>query len=100
MGNHSVGEAFAAAAEVFWLVQGTATPSKDVTLAALDVVGERFRGADAEFDDYLRPDEPLGRMVAIAFDATPEEIADEETEDESPWYEGPETRFRERYGFC
>lgn len=100
MGNHNVGEAFAAAAEVFWLVV-EGSPSKEITLKALEAVGNRCRGADAEFDDELIDGTtPLGRMVAIAFDATPEELSTEEDVDVSPWFDGPYMRFRQHFDFC
>ena len=98
MGNHNVGEAFAAAADVFWLaVQGS--PSKELTLKALEAVGNRCRGADAEFDDELHDGTtPLGRMVAIAFDASPQELSADD--DGDAWFEGPYMRFRQHFDFC
>jgi len=95
MGNHHVGSAFAAAAKVFWLVLGDNVPTKDLALTALDAVG---------FDEQT----DLSRMVAIAFDATPDDIAslNGELESEAPdfdgeqWYYGPQRRFRDRYKFC
>jgi hypothetical protein len=104
MGNHDVGQAFAAAADLFWCVipEGT-TPSKELTLKALEAVGERFRGSDAEFDDEMADHTtPLGRMVAIAFDATPEEMTDEESDGEygEAWYNGPLSRFSAYFELC
>lgn len=107
MGNHDVGRAMAAASEGFWAGNGDAPVSKERALAVLDAAGKRFIGADAEFDDELNEETPLSRLVAIAFDATPDEIADLKGEyacDEDAvgmlWYEGPEKRFRARYEFC
>jgi hypothetical protein len=108
MGNHDVGRAMASAAEVFWLAMGDTKPTKEQALAALDKMGERWRGADAEFDDELHEVTPLSRLVAIAFDATPEEIADLDgtrdfgrVEDAGElWYDGPVTRFRKHFEFC
>ena len=100
MGNHSVGRAFSAAAKGFIKIRKGAEISKEEALAFLDGVGEEFRGADAEFDDEFCDDTPLKKLVGIAFDATPEEIADVETDYCSPFYEGPYTRFRTRYNFC
>lgn len=98
MGNHDVGRAFAAAADVFWLMEPPGGPSKQTTLAALAAIGERYRGADAEFDDELADGTtPLGRMVAIAFDATPEELT---PGDDDAWYDGPYLRFRGHFDFC
>lgn len=107
MGNHDVGRALASAAEAFWEAVGDTPVTQEKALAALDKVAERWRGADAEFDDELNEETPLSRLVAIAFDATPDEIADLKGEypcDESDvgmlWYEGAERRFRDRYEFC
>jgi hypothetical protein len=99
MGNHDVGRAFAAAADVFWLVAPD-QPSREMTLKALEAVGNRYRGADAEFDDdLLNHTTPLGRMVAIAFDATPEEMGDVDDEETADaWFDGPYTRFRQHFG--
>jgi len=108
MGNHHVGSAFAAAAKVFWLVLGDNVPTKDLALTALDAVGFEYTGADAEFNDEFHEQTDLSRMVAIAFDATPDDIAslNGELESEAPdfdgeqWYYGPQRRFRDRYKFC
>jgi hypothetical protein len=102
MGNHDVGRAMAAAARTFWIANGDAPPTKEKALAALDAAAEHFHGADAEFDDELYDETPLSRLVAIAFDATPEEIKnrDHPEADNSAWYDGPLTRFSERYRFC
>ena|ERR1700734_261472 len=101
MGNHDVGRAFTSGADLFWAaVTPETTPSKDLTLRCLDAIGERYRGADAEFDDSLFDEKtPLGRMVAIAFDMTSDE-AGSETDDFEAWFMGPCRRFRDRYGFC
>lgn len=99
MGNHDVGRAFAAAADVFWIMSPPGGPSKATTLAALEAVGEHFYSADAEFDDELFDQTTnLGRMVAIAFDAEPHELV-ESNDDGEPWAEGPVTRFREHFNF-
>jgi hypothetical protein len=95
MGNHDVGRAMAAAAEGFWAGNGDAPVTKEKALAVLDAAASRFIGADAEFDDELIGETPLSRLVAIAFDATAEEFADLEL-----WYDGPYTRFSDRYRFC
>ena len=96
----------AGAAEVYWLAMGGKEPTQAEALNALDCAGDRYRGADAEFDDELNEWTPLSRLVAVAFAATPEEIADlkGETPDDDDrgmlWYEGPEKRFREHFRFC
>lgn len=102
MGNHDVGRAAGAAADVFEAAVGR-DYSASQALAALDVACERFRGADAEFDDLLYDDTPLRRMVERAFDATAEEIAARDSTDPGRdgelWY-AVCRRFRDRYGFC
>ncbi len=95
MGNHDVGRALVAGSKGFWAGRKDGLVTKDEALTVLDAMAEDFRGADAEFDDNDIPDSPLGRLVAIAFDATEEEITDGDA-----WYEGPWTRFSDRYGFC
>lgn len=99
MGNHDVGRALAAAAKGFWVGNGDAPVTKERALAALDAVAEDFRGADAEFDDHLLPDEPLGRLVGAAFGpwTAEDEAADEDGE---AWYEKIRRPFSDRYDFC
>lgn len=106
MGNHDVGRGMAAAAKVYWLVMGDRVPTQEEALAALELAGADYVGADAEFDDELSEETPLSRLVAIAFAATPEEVADlkGETADDDQrgmlWYEGPYKRFSEHFNFC
>jgi hypothetical protein len=108
MGNHDVGRALAAAAKGFWAGNGDAPVTREKALAFLDAVGEGFRGADAEFDDELITETPLSRLVAIAFDATPDELADlrgeldegRREDDGELWYDGPYSKFSARYDFC
>jgi hypothetical protein len=97
----------ASAAKVFWKATGDRPVSKEDALSALDSAAEEYIGADAEFDDELMTETPLSRLVAIAFEANPDEIADlkgeypcEDGDTGMLWYEGPERRFRERYKFC
>lgn len=107
MGNHNVGRAMATGAAAIMKVFGDHPIPRQLTVAealsALDVLAEPWRGADAEFDDELSEETPLSLLVAVAFEATPAELADlrGESEDEGElWYKGPCTRFRERYKFC
>jgi len=107
LGNHAVGRGMAAAARAFWLAMNGEQPTKEQALAALDAAAKDYVGADAEFDDELNEETPLSRLVAIAFGATPAEVADLKGEypcdDEDRgmlWYEGPYQRFRDRYEFC
>lgn len=106
MGNHDVGRAMAGAAEVYWLAIGDKEPTQAEALSALEKAGERYQGADAEFDDELNEWTPLSRLVAIAFNATPEEIADLKGEGPDSdgrgmlWYDGPYSRFSHHFNFC
>lgn len=101
MGNHSVGRAMNAAAKGFWVGNAGAPVTKETALAVLDAVGEDFRGADAEFDDYLMPDEPLGKLLIIAFGPwTKEDEAENDRTDGEFWYEKIRDPFDKRYNFC
>lgn len=117
MGDHRIGEAMQHAATAWWASRST-TPTKDEALAALDAICGPYRGRDAEFEatdpehpgsvhlDYEEPTDPegpIGRLIAIAFNATPEEMSLGD-EDECPWLDGvgtvdagPYARFRNRY---
>lgn len=99
MGNHDVGRAMGAAARGFWSINGDDPVTKEKALSFLDAVGEPFRGADAEFDDETFEEEPLGRILAIAFGPWP--VPGQEPDDDGEgWYEGIERPFRDRYEFC
>lgn len=104
MGNHDVGRSMAASAEVFWATMDAvnAKPTKEQALSVLDIAAKNFHGADAEFDDEFFGETPLSKLVALAFDATPEEIDDRDnsTHEGELWYEGPYRRFSNRYRFC
>lgn len=107
MGNHDVGRAMASAAEGFWAGNGDAPVLQDKALAVLDAAASRWIGADAEFDDEFMGPTPLSRLVAIAFDASKDEMDDlhgeypcEDGDTGMLWYEGPERKFRDRYKFC
>lgn len=103
MGNHDVGRAMAAGAKGFWAGRGDNPVTPAEAMAVLDAIAEDFRGSDAEFDDELSEDTPLSRLIAIAFEATPEQIASRDGEaddDHEAWYEGVERKFSERYEFC
>jgi hypothetical protein len=98
MGNHDVGRAMSAAARGFWAGNGDAEVSKDKALAVLDAATQDFLGSDAEFDDALNLDQPLGRLVAIAFGPWTEEDAKSDP-DGSSFYVNIESPFRKRYKF-
>lgn len=115
MGDHRIGQAMGNAADLWWHGRRTSPdPSQYEALDVLDVICKPYRNRDAEFeavdpnnptsihplyDFYTDPDGPLGRLIAIAFAAKPEElwIGDDTS---SPWMEGPYTKFIKRYGFC
>lgn len=105
MGNHDVGRAMSAGAKGFWAGRGDNPVTPAEAMAALDAVAEEFRGADAEFDDEFFGETPLSKLVALAFEATPEQIASRDGEgppddDGDAWYEGVYRKFSERYNFC
>lgn len=107
MGNHEVGRGMSAAARVFWLVNGDKPVTKELALAAINEAGNDYEGADAEFDDELSEVTDLSRLVAIAFDATPDELADlageypcHEDDVGMLWHDGPYARFRKHFSFC
>jgi hypothetical protein len=104
MGNHDVGRAMAAGAKGFWAGRGDNPVTPAEAMAALDSIAEEFRGSDAEFDDEFYSETPLSKLVAIAFEATPEQIASRDGEndedDGEAWYDGVQCKFSERYEFC
>lgn len=102
MGNHDVGRAMAAGAKGFWAGRGDNPVKPEDAMAVLDAIAEDFRGADAEFDDEFFGETPLSKLVAVAFEATPEQLAsrDEDIDDGEAWYEGVYRRFSQRYEFC
>lgn len=108
MGNHDVGRGMEVGAKVFWSMlepDGSAErdepPTKEVVLRAMDIMAEPYRGADAEFDDSTHRDEPLGKMMAIAFGPwTHEDEEKDAAEEGDHWYEKIYRPFRERYNFC
>jgi hypothetical protein len=106
------------AAEAWWAIREAkkqTDPSKDEALAALDMICNPHRNCDAEFeaDDpnnpslihpvyecYTEPKGPIGRLIVIAFEATPEQIAAYETEENIElWFDGPYQLFDKRYNF-
>lgn len=94
----------AAGAKGFWAGHGDNPVTPAEALAALDAIAEEFRGADAEFDDEFFGETPLSKLVAIAFEATPEQIASRDGEadddDGDAWCEGVQSKFSDRYKFC
>ncbi|SRR5258706_10905471 len=110
MGNHDVGRGMNAAAKGFWAgresgakaaTDGYPDPAltKEEALKFLDAVAEEWRGADAEFDGYCQPDEPLGRLLVIAFGPWNGEGLDEDKYWDD-YYNKIEKPFNQRYDFC
>ncbi len=114
MGDHRIGRAMADWAALWWESRTATPPSPVQALATLDAICSTYRGRDADFEsqdpanptqvhpDYdvdTDPQGPLGRLIAIAFEASPAELAPD-TEEAQPWYDGPYQRFLARYGFC
>lgn len=95
MGTVVVADAFDAVAEVFWSrTPPDRPPGRQAALRALDALGKRAHGIDVNTEDAMRdPGSPIGRLIAIAFEATPEEVMDID----GAWCEGPVSRFRDRY---
>lgn len=124
MGNHHAGNAIGKAA-----LDAEANRNGRTALQILDEICEPWRGHDAEFesedpdkpghvhpdyDDWLHPLAPLGKLIAEAFGESGHDYAkgfdiDNEgngRDSEDPehavevWYEGPLKSFRRRYDFC
>lgn len=113
MGNHAVGLAMGRAADIWWERRDKSLPTKRKALGALELICGPYRGADAEweaadpasptcvhpeYDQYTDPDGPIGRLIAIAFDATPAELSLGD-ENDCPWFDGPFMRFCKYFQF-
>ena len=66
----------------------------------LDAAAELFRGADAEFDDECFPEEPLGRLLAMARTTPATSKVRSRPGTAKSWYEGIERQFHDRYDFA
>ena len=94
------------AAKIYWgdcyeYFEGKGLPTAEDALIYLDYIAEDFHGTDAEFDDHTMPDQPLGRLIAIAFNWKLDKSIDEWADDDfDAWYDGPYKSFRQRYNFC
>ena len=104
MGYFIEGEAICAAAKAYWLGrQGKPDPSKEEALAALKLVTacvDCTGTYELNNEDDRNSDSPLGRLIAIAFDATDEEklpLTEDDYEDDNSWYDGPLERFHEHF---
>lgn len=101
MGNHAVGRAMVACAEI------AAERRKDgeSALDILDMAADKsdVRGMDAEFDDAFLPGTPMFALVVEAFGEG--QAFDEPDEDDCDdfwdrFYDGPYAKFSERYELC
>ena len=97
MGNHAVGRAFVAVATKI----SERRKEGETAIQILDEAADAsdVRGMDAEFDDAIMPGEPMWDLIVEAFgDGQPFTI--NEDDDWDTFYDGPYTKFRERYGLC
>lgn len=114
MGDHAIGVRMGLIAVAWWTMRKNRKPTKAQALKALDTICMPYRGRDAEFEaidpdnpskihrvynEYTDPNGPLGRLIAIAFDAQPYEMYIVGNDDECPWLDGPYMRFANRYKF-
>lgn len=98
MGNHSIGRAFVAAAEI-------AASRRRENETALDILDEaairtEIRGADAEFDDAPYEDGLFRSLLIEAFCPDYEPVEDEDGDDSSDFYDRVYEPFSERYSLC
>lgn len=109
MGNHQAGRAMGKTAEALAFTNLTA-------LAALDMICNPYRGCDAEFEaedpnrpghihpeyaDYTDPNGPIGKLIIEAFGETGKDYYGEWGEaEQDAWFDGPYTKFKDRYEFC
>ncbi len=96
MGNHAIGEAMGHMAEIVLKMRTNQT-----ALTLLDEICESYRNSDAEFEEYTEPNQPLGKLIAEAFDPTVnwiEKRVNEKDDDDDCWYD-VYRKFRERYDF-
>ena len=114
MGDHHIGRDMEAKAGLWWAGRPDGfRPTKAEAMDALDRICGPHRDRDAEFEstdpddpgaihpDYemsTDPDGPIGRLIAVAFDAQPGEV-DLGDDDDCPWFDGPYTRFSDQFGF-
>lgn len=96
------GAGLVTAAEAYWLGRGNQRlPNKIEALAALKLITGWICEGSGHFEaQHLRdrsPVSPLGRLIAIAFDGTPEEIASAEVGGSEAWFSGPFSRFMSHF---
>lgn len=106
MGNHLVGKMFIAGIAII-TDQEIENMTQETALSIIDTIGKKVvetTSLDAEFDDYLNPNQRLGRIVIKAF--LPEKYEEWKNEayindemDEDYYYKVLKP-FSERFGFC
>ena len=105
MGNHIVGKMFNAGVSVF-TEEEIDNMSQEKAIEVIKKIGKKVvesTSLDAEFDDYMNPCEPLGRILIKAFipekydDWKHEEYVSDDMGD--MWYDNLEKPFREMFGF-
>ena len=94
MGNHEAGRSMGQMAEMTLKMRTNQT-----ALSLLDEICESYRGCDAEFEEYTEPNQPLGKLIAEAFDPTVNWIEERANDDDDSWYD-VYSQFRARYEFC
>ena len=103
MGYFAQGDAIVAGAEAYWRGRGgmPAPARKDALAALVGIVGpvvRRTGNYEMRDEDAETSSSPLGRLIAIAFDATPAEMDDTLDEAcESPFDVGPLQRFQQHF---
>src|SRR3954470_13014244 len=116
MGNHDAGRAMGRAAGIALKMRNGQS-----ALEILDMVGEPYRGCDAEFEaenperpGYINPayanytdvPGPLGKLIAEAFGEPGVDYqalykeAGPDSDFHERWYQGPYTKFKERFDLC
>lgn len=105
MGNHAVGRMFVEGIELINDVEIDCM-THEKALSVIDVIGKKVvetTSLDAEFDDYLNPNQRLGGIVIKAFHPLKYEIWKNEpyVNDEmcDEWFENVWEPFKTRFGF-
>lgn len=105
MGNHTVGLMFHAGASAF-SDEEIDNLTAEKAFAIIDRIGKVVvdtTSLDAEFDDYEKPNEPLGKLLIKAF--LPEKyndwknLVDMEEDDEELWYDKVIKPFHNKFEF-
>ena len=110
----SAGIAMGIAALAWWQTNSKTRLTASSAMAVIDRICEPYRGQRVDFesidpfdmtmlhpqfDDFTDPWGSLGKLIAIAFEATPDEMHLATEHQTMPWLSGPCKRFRSRYQF-